>query len=108
MTGQVQKLREMTGAGVMECKRALEESGGDMDKAVSIIHERGLIKAEKKAKGQPARGYWKPISTTKEWGFCWSFAARRILWLGQKISGIWLILWPCRSRQWDRKALMNF
>ena len=56
MTGQVQKLRGMTGAGVMECKRALEEAGGDMDKAVSIIHKRGLVKAEKKSERATGAG----------------------------------------------------
>lgn len=45
----VQKLREVTGAGVMECKKALQDAGGDFDKAIQIINERGLIKAEKKA-----------------------------------------------------------
>jgi elongation factor Ts len=45
----VQKLRETTGAGVMECKKALQDAGGDFDKAVQIINERGLVKAEKKA-----------------------------------------------------------
>jgi elongation factor Ts len=50
MTSQdVQKLREATGAGVMECKKALEETKGDFDAAVRLIQERGLIKAEKKA-----------------------------------------------------------
>lgn len=38
----------MTGLGVMECKRALEEAKGDIDKAISIIHERGMAKAEKR------------------------------------------------------------
>ena len=47
-TADVQKLREMTGAGVMECKRALEDAKGDMDAAVALINERGLLKAEKK------------------------------------------------------------
>lgn len=45
----VQKLREMTGAGVMESKKALEDAGGDFEKAVQLINERGLVKAEKKA-----------------------------------------------------------
>ena len=45
----VKKLREMTGAGVMEVKKALEEAAGDFEKAVIIINERGLAKAEKKA-----------------------------------------------------------
>ena len=44
----VQKLRETTGAGVMECKRALDDAGGDFDKATSLIRERGFIKAESK------------------------------------------------------------
>jgi len=48
MKEQIQKLREITGAGVMECKRALQEADGDFDKAISIIHEQGLIRAEKK------------------------------------------------------------
>jgi len=48
MKEDIQKLRELTGAGVMECKRALEIAKGDFDKAVSIIHERGEIIAEKK------------------------------------------------------------
>ncbi|TSC89536.1 MAG: elongation factor T [Parcubacteria group bacterium Gr01-1014_3] len=47
--GDVQKLREITGAGVMECKKALEEAKGDFDLAQKVIQERGLIRAEKKA-----------------------------------------------------------
>ncbi|MCL5006820.1 MAG: translation elongation factor Ts [Patescibacteria group bacterium] len=45
----VQKLREVTSAGVMDCKKALEEAGGDFDKALSLIKEKGLLIAEKKA-----------------------------------------------------------
>ena len=45
----IQKLRETTGAGVMDCKRALEEASGDFDKAVSLIHEKGITKVEKRA-----------------------------------------------------------
>ena len=45
----VQKLRESTGAGMMDCKRALDDAGGDFDKAILIINERGLAKAMKKA-----------------------------------------------------------
>jgi elongation factor Ts len=44
----IQKLREITGAGVMDCKRALDDAGGDFDAAVSIIKERGLAKVEKR------------------------------------------------------------
>lgn len=45
----VKNLRNETGAGVMDCKKALEEAGGDLDKAKEIIQERGLIKASKRA-----------------------------------------------------------
>ena len=48
MSDDIKKLREITGAGVMECKRALDEAGGDFEKAKSIIHERGLARAETK------------------------------------------------------------
>lgn len=49
MTTAIQKLREETGAGVMDCKRALEEAGGDYNRAVKIIAEKGVAKAEKKS-----------------------------------------------------------
>ncbi|MCS6859436.1 MAG: translation elongation factor Ts [Abditibacteriales bacterium] len=45
----VMKLREQTGAGVMECKRALQDAQGNVDKAVELLRERGLLKAAKKA-----------------------------------------------------------
>ena len=45
----VKELREMTGAGMMDCKNALVESDGDMDRAVEILREKGLSKAAKKA-----------------------------------------------------------
>ena len=48
MLNNIQKLRDITGAGVMECKKAMEEAMGDIEQAVRIIHERGLLKAEKK------------------------------------------------------------
>jgi elongation factor Ts len=48
-TAQVKELREITGAGVMDCKRALVEASGDMQKAAEILRERGLSVAEKKS-----------------------------------------------------------
>lgn len=45
----VKELRERTGAGMMDCKRALTESNGDMDKAIEILREKGLAAAAKKA-----------------------------------------------------------
>ena len=50
----VKTLREQTGAGIMDCKRALEESAGDMDKAVAWLRAKGLSTAAKKA-GREAR-----------------------------------------------------
>jgi len=44
----VMKLREETGAGVMDCKRALEDAGGDFSKAKKIIEDKGMVKAEKR------------------------------------------------------------
>jgi elongation factor Ts len=45
--GAVKALREQTGAGMMECKRVLEETGGDHDAAVKLLRERGAAKADK-------------------------------------------------------------
>jgi elongation factor Ts len=50
----VKRLREQTGAGIMDCKRALEESGGDYEKAALWLREKGLSTAAKKA-GRAAR-----------------------------------------------------
>lgn len=55
-TTDIQKLREATGAGVMECKKALEESGGDFDRALKFIHESGLIKVEKRSGRETGAG----------------------------------------------------
>ena len=44
----VKELRERTGAGMMDCKRALQETGGDMDKAIDFLREKGLASAAKK------------------------------------------------------------
>lgn len=49
MSDNIKKLREVTGAGVMECKRAFDDAKGDFDAAVRLIHERGLTKVEKRA-----------------------------------------------------------
>ncbi len=46
---QVKKLRDLTGAGMMDCKRALEEANGDLDKAVEILRKKGLAQAARRA-----------------------------------------------------------
>src|SRR5918995_4788644 len=51
---KVKELRELTGAGFMDCKRALEEAGGDVDKAVALLRERGVAAAAKRS-GREAR-----------------------------------------------------
>ena len=50
----VKELRDLTGAGFMDCKRALEESGGDLERATAVLRERGLAAAAKKV-GREAR-----------------------------------------------------
>lgn len=46
---QVKELREMTGSGIMDCKRALQESSGDVEKAVAWLREKGIASAAKKS-----------------------------------------------------------
>ena len=46
---QVKELRERTGAGIMDCKKVLTEAEGNMDKAITLLKERGIAKAAKKA-----------------------------------------------------------
>ncbi len=55
----VKELREMTGAGMMDCKKALVEADGDLDQAVEILREKGLSKAAKKAGRIAAMGLVK-------------------------------------------------
>ncbi len=52
----VKELREMTGAGMMDCKKALSETNGDMDEAVEFLRKNGQAKAEKKASRIAAEG----------------------------------------------------
>jgi len=52
----VKQLRELTGAGMMDCKKALEETGGDLDAAVDWLRKKGIAKAEKKSGRTAAEG----------------------------------------------------
>lgn len=54
--GMVKELREITGAGMMDCKKALAQTDGDMDKAVEFLREKGLAAASKKAGRIAAEG----------------------------------------------------
>src|SRR5262249_33178015 len=53
---QVRELREKTGAGIMDCKRALAEGGGNLDKAVVYLREKGLAAAAKKSARAASEG----------------------------------------------------
>ena len=54
--GMVKELREMTGAGMMDCKKALTETNGDMDAAVEVLRKSGAAKMEKKQSRIAAEG----------------------------------------------------
>jgi elongation factor Ts len=54
--GMVKELREVTGAGMMDCKRALEESNGDLERAQELLREKGLAAAAKRAGKQASEG----------------------------------------------------
>jgi elongation factor Ts len=53
---KVKELREKTNAGMMDCKKALSESGGDMEKAIDILRQKGLATAAKKAGRSASQG----------------------------------------------------
>ncbi len=59
--GEVKELRDMTGCGMMDCKKALEEANGNRDEAVKILREKGLAKAAKKAGRIAAEGVVKTL-----------------------------------------------
>lgn len=64
--GMVKELREMTGAGMMDCKKALTATEGDMDKAVEFLREKGLATAQKKASRVAAEGLCKTLVSEDE------------------------------------------
>ena len=64
--GMVKELREMTGAGMMECKKALSATDGDMNAAVDFLREKGLAAAQKKASRIAAEGLVKTIVKGKD------------------------------------------
>ncbi len=53
---QVKQLRDMTGAGMMECKKALSETNGDLNKAIDALRTAGIAKAEKRADRAASQG----------------------------------------------------
>jgi elongation factor Ts len=53
---QIKALRELTGAGIMECKEVLEQTGGDQDKAVELLREKGFAQAAKRSGRETTQG----------------------------------------------------
>ena len=54
---QVKELRAATGAGILDCRNALEKAGGDLDKAVDILREKGLAQAAQRSDRETLEGY---------------------------------------------------
>ena len=59
MSDDVKKLREITGAGVMDCQRAFKEADGDFDKAINLIHEKGEVIFQKRKERSTGAGVLK-------------------------------------------------
>jgi elongation factor Ts len=59
-TAQIKQLREKSGAGIMDSKRALEETGGNIDKAIELLRQQGVAKAGKKSDRQASQGLVEP------------------------------------------------
>ena len=55
-TARIKELREKSGAGIMECRGALLETGGDLDKAAQVLKERGYLKAQKRVNRTATQG----------------------------------------------------
>lgn len=55
-TDQIKELREATGAGLLDCKKALTENGGDMQKAITYLREKGIAKAAKRVDKETKEG----------------------------------------------------
>lgn len=55
-TAQIKELREATGAGILDCRKALEQADGDFDKAVDFLREKGMATAAKRADREASQG----------------------------------------------------
>ena len=63
----VKSLRDATGAGMMDCKKALVENEGDMDAAMEFLRKKGLAQADKKASRSASEGIVETYVHTAEW-----------------------------------------
>ncbi len=55
-TDQIKELRQVTGAGMLDCRKALEEANGDIDQAIKVLREKGVAKAAKRADRDASEG----------------------------------------------------
>ena len=62
----IKQLRDKTGAGIVDCKKALEESGGDIEKAVEILRKKGIAKAAKRTDRETSEGIIKLLTNEEE------------------------------------------
>ena len=86
----VQELREKTGVGMMDCKPALVEAGGDMEEAVKILRKKGIATAEKKsARGLRRSGGILTSPPTAARARYWKSIARRTSWPRTTTSKAW-------------------
>ena len=85
---QVKKLREATGAGMMECKNALGESAGDFDKAVVILRKKGLAAAAKRPSASPLTA-WSCLICTQVASLAFSLnsTVKPTLWRNAGVPG---------------------
>ena len=68
-TALIKELRERTGAGMLDCKKALEENGADIEKAIDWLREKGIAKAAKKSGRVAAEGLvFASVSTDRKKG----------------------------------------
>ena len=93
----VKTLRERTGAGMMDCKKALVESKGDLDTAVDHLRKAGIAKAEKKSSRAANEGIIFHIYITEvSWEFWLNLVVKQILLLKQKDLTTWLHQLLCK------------
>ena len=110
-TADIQKLREATGAGMMDCKKALEEAGGEFDAAIDALRKKGIAKAAKREDREASEGVVVAlVSADQTQGVIISlncetdFVARNegFIAIAQKMANIALTNLPA-----DRETLLN-
>ncbi len=92
----VKELRRVSGAGMMECKKALDETGGDLDAALKHLREQGVKVAAKKASRQANEGLvYSYIHGVGNSAFLWRSTARPTSWPARKPSRSSASRWQC-------------